>query len=363
MIPGGPLLQISSVAIVGGGIIGMSTAWRLAQAGWKVTVFDQAEIGKEASWAGAGMLAPGGEIDAPSPLATLALESCALYPGFMRELAEVSSVDIDYQQCGALELAYSAEELALLEQKAARQASLGIVSKEVPLAHVFQFWPRIRREGLAGVRFYPGDSIVNPRQVVVALGVACEKLGVTIRAGCAVKLVTVSPERVQLDHACGSEPFGAAVIAAGAWSNTIAAEGVPAFPAVEPVKGHLIGYSQPDQTCSTILRHRHTYILQRANGLLIVGASVEHAGFNRKLEAGVIEDLVQQAGRMLPHLAETTPTEAWVGFRPASEELRMGSWHSSRLHLAYGHYRNGILLAPVTARLLTAAISANFETH
>ncbi len=351
----------ASVAVVGAGIIGMSTAWRLAQSGWRVTVYDQSSIGGEASWAGAGMLSPGGEIESASQLATLAIESRRLYPEFARELEQTSGVDIDYQECGGLDLAYSTAELAALEEKAARQAALDISSKPVTPAHVAQFWPRIRREGLAGARFYPGDAIVNPRQVLAALGVACEKLGVSLKPNCAVTGAELSGDAILVHNPPALDKFDCVVIAAGAWSNSIEVSGVPPLPAVQPVKGHLIGYQQPDQTCSTILRYGHTYLLQRSNGLLVVGASVEHVGFNRDLKRDIVSSLIEQAGWVLPHLSETSHSEAWIGFRPASETLRLGSWYSPHFYLAYGHYRNGILLAPLSAQRLASEINANFE--
>ncbi len=359
----------ASIAILGGGIIGLSTAWRLAQSGWQATVYDQGAIGHEASWAGAGMLAPGGEIDSDSPLVPLALDSRRLYPGFVRELEQASGVEIDYQECGGLDLAYSSAELTALEQKAATQASLGISSKPVTASHILQFWPRIRSEGLAGGRFYPGDGIVNPRHVLAALTVACERLGVALKPNSAVTGAELSGDSVLVHSPPRLDKYDAVVISAGAWSDSIQVSGVPPLPSVEPVKGHLIGYQQPEQTCNTIVRHGHTYLLQRASGLLIVGASVEHAGFDRNLKLEMIENLAREAGLLYPHLSDTAHSEAWIGFRPASETLRLGSWYSPRFYLAYGHYRNGILLAPITAQRLASEInghfkiSANFETR
>ncbi len=133
--------------------------------------------------------------------------------------------------------------------------------------------------------------------------------------------------------------------------------GVPPIPSVEPVKGHLIGYQQPLHTCDTIIRHGHTYVIQRANGLLIVGASTERVGFNREIDAAITGSLAQKAGFLLPHLSETTPSETWIGFRPGSDEVHIGAWHSKRLYLAYGHLRNGILLTPVTAERICASIT------
>lgn len=352
-----------SVAIAGGGIIGMSIAWRLAQQGCSVTVFDKGTIGGEASWAGAGMLAPGGEIEAASPLASLSLESRRLYPSFVQELEQVSGCRIDYQECGSLDLAYSPEDLEALETRASRQAEIGITSKPVTEDQISAFWPRVRIENLAGARFYAGDGVVNPRELVAALVCACKDLGVELVENCPVTSASVETGRVVLETCRAARACHALVIAAGAWSDSIAVEGVAALPVAEPVKGHLIGYRQPEQTCSTIVRHGHTYLLQRANGLLIAGASVEHVGFNRALDSRILSELAAAAGFLLPHLQETAPSEKWIGFRPASDDLHVDTWYSERLYLAYGHYRNGILLAPLTARDLASRISANLRTR
>ncbi len=341
----------------------MSAAWRLAQSGWQVTVFDGGPYGTEASWAGAGMLSPGGEIESASPLAALAIESRQIYGAFVRELEQASGSQIDYQECGALELAYSAEELAALERKASRQEALGIASKVVSVAQVGQFWPRVRRDGLVGARFYPGDAIVNPRDLLAALRIVCEKLEASFKLNCPVTGAELSGDSIVVHTPPTLDRFDAALIAAGAWSSSIEVSGLPPLPPVKPVKGHLIGYRQPDQTCSTILRHRHTYLLQRANGMLIAGASTEDIGFNRDLQPQILEGLAEEAASLLPHLAETTRSEAWMGFRPASDGLQLGAWYSPRFYLAYGHYRNGILLAPVTAQRLVSEINANFETR
>lgn len=351
------------IAIAGGGLIGMSIAWRLAQQGWPVTIFDKGSIGGEASWAGAGMLAPGGEVEGPSALAAFSLESRRLYAPFVHEVEQASGIRIDYQECGALDVAYSPEELAALEDRAMRQADLGISSKPLTAAQIAAFWPRVRNQGLAGGRFYPEDAIVNPRELVAALKQACIKLGARLLENCPVSHAAIQADRIDMETRCGPDSCHTLVVAAGAWSDSLAVDGVPALPLASPVKGHLIGYQQPDQTCSTIIRHGPVYLLQRANGLLIAGASVEHVGFNRDIDARIVSWLSEEAGSVLPHLQETSPSEKWIGFRPESDALHVGSWHSERLYLAYGHYRNGILLAPVTARDLASQISASLRTR
>jgi glycine oxidase len=356
-----PIEQLGTVAVAGGGIIGTSIAWRLAQRGWCVTLFDKGSIGKEASWAAAGMLSPGGEIEGPSDLALLATESRRLYSGFIGELEKASGLAIDYQECGALDLAYSQPEWEALQARAARQAAIGIRSKQVPPDDVFTFWPRVRKEGLVGAFFYPDDAIVNTREEMVALAAVCRRSGVSIRQDCPVYKAVISDKEATLASCRGIEAFDAIVIAAGAWSSAIVVEGTPALPSAEPIKGHLIGYQQPEQTCHTVVRHRHGYLLQRASGLLICGASVEHVGFDREIRPEIVGSLTEQAGFLFPHLRETAPSEIWAGFRPGSEALRIGSWHSRRLYLAYGHYRNGVLLAPLTADRVASEISANLQ--
>jgi glycine oxidase len=351
-----------SIAIAGGGIIGLSTAWRLAQHGFGVTVFEQSTMGGEASWAGAGMLAPGGEMDQPSELATLAIESRRLYPAFIRELRETAGLAIDFQELGAVDLAYSADELAALEARAVRQSAIGIDSKPVLPARVSAFWPRIRTEGLAGARFYPGDGLVNPREVVIALCAVCRNLGVRLIQNCSVLQVEDRGANVLVTTNQDSQTYEAALIASGAWSSAIKVSPIP-VPGSSPVKGHLLGYQQPSQTCNTIIRHGHTYLMQRNSGFLIVGTSVEHVGFDRQIDAQVANQLAAAAGFVMPHLLETSPTETWVGFRPASDKLHLGRWQSGNLYLAYGHYRNGILLAPVTAERLATEITANLGTR
>ena len=351
----------SAIAGIGGGLIGLAVAWRLAQRGWDVTLFEKSTLANEASWAGAGMLSPGGEITGPSELATLAIESRALYGSFINELDTASGLTVDYQECGALDLAYSDEEWSRLEARVQVQSSLAITHRKLQPIQISTFWPRVRKESLAGGIFYPGDGTVNPREMTAALNIACGRSGVILKERCAVVNVGISESGALVQTQQDRYLFAAAVIAAGAWSSSMPVTGVPPIPQVEPIKGHLIGYHQPEQTCNTIVRHGPMYFLQRANGLMIAGASVERAGFDREIKPGVVADLVAKAGFVFPHLAETTPSQTWTGLRPGSDRLQLGPWHSPYLYLAYGHYRNGILLAPVTAERIADAITANLQ--
>jgi glycine oxidase len=284
-----------------------------------------------------------------------------MYSGFLRELQEDSGFRIDYRECGALDVAYSAEDLSQLESRAQHQLALGIRSKPILPGQVATFWPRIRHEGLLGGRFYPEDAIVNPRELTHALKCVCRRLWVSLCEHFRIRAIQIASGGVTFVSEYGTQGFDIGIVAAGAWSSELEVRGAPALPSAEPVKGHLIGYQQPEETCNTIVRHGPTYLLQRSNGLLIAGSSMERVGFDRDVNPLVESDLAKRAALVMPHLAETSPSESWTGFRPASNDLHIGRWHSPRLYLAYGHYRNGILLAPVTAEQIVADISANLQ--
>ncbi|MGH9695478.1 MAG: FAD-dependent oxidoreductase, partial [Bryobacteraceae bacterium] len=169
-----------TAAVIGGGIIGTTIAWRLAQRGWRVTLFEKGELGGEASWAGAGMLAPGGEVEECSPFSDLCMRSRSLYGGYVEELVRESGVAIDYRECGAIDLAYTPDDWARLQARVAMQRAIGIRSREISPDRVQTFSPYVRTDGLAGALFYPDDAIVDPREIMQALRIVCAKQGVEI---------------------------------------------------------------------------------------------------------------------------------------------------------------------------------------
>jgi glycine oxidase len=175
---------------------------------------------------------------------------------------------------------------------------------------------------------------------------------VAIREERAVANVETGASGVQLQ----GEWFEAAVIAAGAWSGAITVDGAAALPGSEPVKGHLIGFELPIGACPTIVRHQDIYLFQRGSGMVVAGASVEHVGFRRAIDESVSDDLIARIRRVLPVLEKVQPVDVWTGFRPKSDGLHVERWRDTALFLAYGHYRNGILLAATTAARVTKLI-------
>jgi glycine oxidase len=330
------------VIVVGGGIIGCSIAWRLAQKGASVAIYDAGRIGAESSWAGAGMLAPGGEVENTSNWAYRSIESLKMYPEFLKELQEESGIAADFRPCGAIEVAFSESEFAADRTRAIGQRSLGIVSEQLSREDVLARFRHMNASGLVGGFYYPGDAIVDPREVVAGLRVACEQRGVRTEEN---RRVTSLQELTGL----------AVVIAAGAWAGDID----PSLPHSFPVKGHLIGYRLRPGSVGPIIRRGHTYILQRSNGFTIAGSTTEHAGFDRSVSPSTVRALHNRAHELIPSLLISSPDESWIGFRPGADEPHVGRFGDSRIWLAYGHYRNGILLAPITAQLIADEITAS----
>src|ERR1700683_4273771 len=245
--------------VAGAGIIGLSCAWRLSRCKIPVTVFDAREAGAEASWAGAGMLAPGGEMDEASPLAEMALRGLELYPDFVESLREGSGGPIDYQQCDALERALNDHEAPELKHRAARQSAIGIRSEST------------RHKGSFAARFYPDDALVNPRDIMAALRTACLRNGVSIHEREPIIEILADGSGVRTPQA-GYRDDGV-LIAAGSWSSNLLSKF--AVPKAVPVRGHLIAYRAEAGMLGTILRHENTYLVQRDTGSLIAGASTE----------------------------------------------------------------------------------------
>jgi glycine oxidase len=331
--------------IAGAGIIGLSCAWRLSLCKIPVTVFDAGAAGSEASWAGAGMLAPGGEMEAASPLTEMALESLALYPQYVRELRETSGLPIDYRRCGAIEVALTGHEAVELEKRAARQAVLGIPSENT----VFP--------GSISARFFPDDALVNPRDVMAALRAVCLRQGVRLHEH--ERVLEILPGGSGVKTSKGRYEDDGVLICAGAWSSELAPEGLPVG---MPVRGHLISYKAEAGRLETIVRHQNTYLLQRETGSLVAGASTEHVDFDRTLDETTVQRIHSRASRLLPYLAAMEPAERWLGFRPgiAGGIPAIGRVEGTSIWTAYGHYRNGILLAPDTARRIVDSVT---QTH
>ncbi len=279
------------------------------------------------------MLAPGGEFESDSPLLRMSLRSLAIYPDFVGELRRETGFEIDYQSCGGLEVALSDSEALRFRQLAERRAALGIPSES-----------RTHRHRPAW--FYPGDATVDPRHLTRALMAACRARGVAIHENEAV--LAIEPDGGAVRTERGRYADSGVVIAAGAWSSGL----FPGLRPTRPVRGHLVSYLLPGVVVPTILRNNGTYILQRSSGLIIAGSSTEDAGFDRAIDERVVADIEARVAELLPDIGR--PAERWNGLRPGieGEGPAIGRVPATNVITAFGHYRNGILLAPETGRLV-----------
>ena len=336
------------VVVVGGGVIGLSIAWRTAGRGFDVCLVDL-EPGRGASGVAAGMLAPVTEVHyGEEELLALNLESSRRYPAFIADLEAASGVDAGYRASGTVTVARDADDLAALEELVAYQRSLGLDVERLGSRDLRRLEPGLA-PGVRGGAVVVGDHQVDPRRLVASLLVACERAGVR---WCRESARRVDGGSVALAGGESVEQGDVVVLAAGAWSGRI--EGLPAElnSAVRPVKGQILrlqGRGSPP--ISRNVRGAEAYLVPRVDGEVVVGATVEERGFDATVTGGAVHDLLRAAIELVPDVAELALVETAAGLRPGTPDNApmIGPTSSDGLVVATGHYRNGILLAPVTA--------------
>jgi glycine oxidase len=337
------------VIVVGAGVIGLAVAWRAAGAGLHVTTVDEAP-GRGASWAAAGMLAPVTEVHyGEEDLLRLNLAAAERYPDFVADLESASGLDPGYRACGMVAVARDADDNASLGDLFAFQRELGLKVQRLTGREVRELEPGLA-PGVRGGVLVEGDHQVDSRALVVALLEACRRAGVAHKASRVVALR--GPGRVELADGDILEA-DAVVLCAGCWSNEIAGLPRGALPPVRPVKGqllHLRGPATPALLGRSV-RGLDVYIVPRRDGRVAVGATVEELGFDARATAGGVLGLLRAAYELLPGITELELTEIAVGLRPGSPDNApiIGPSSCDGVVVAAGHYRNGILLTPVTA--------------
>jgi glycine oxidase len=354
--------QCPKTVVIGAGVVGLGIAWRLAQAGCAVTVYDRGEAGHGASWAAAGMLAAAVETEpGEEDLLALALESQRLWPGFTRELEAASGLCIQYRSEGTLVVALNRDDAAQLRHTYEFQKGLGLDLAWLDAAETREREPHLK-PGVAGAVWSPNDHQVENRLLGRALAQAATRAGVALVEHCPVKEIVLSGGRATgILTERGHQPADIVVLAAGAWSREVA--GVPAahLPPVRPIKGQMLALRMCP--ASPLVRHvlwlpHGLYLVPREDGRLIVGATVEERGFDPHLTAGGLLALIEGAWRAIPAIEELPVAETWVGFRPGSRDdmPMLGPSGIEGLVVATGHHRNGILLTPVTAAVVSEFI-------
>jgi glycine oxidase len=343
----------TDVVVVGGGVIGLAVAWRAAGAGMTVTVVDQTP-GQGASWAAAGMLAPVTEVHyGERPLLDLNLAAADRWPAFAAEVEEASGHPVGYRPGGTLAVARDADDNAALEDLYQFQLRCGLRVERLRSRECRQLEPGLA-PGIRGGVLAAGDHQVDNRALVEALLIACRRSGVRLLEGRVAELAVEGDRVTGVVLADGERlPAGKVVLAAGCWSGRLGGLAAEALPPVRPVKGQLLYLRGPagEPLCSHNVRGLEVYVVPRGDGRVVVGATVEEQGFDTRVTAGAVHDLLRAALELLPDVAELELLETVVGLRPGSPDNApmLGPAGPEGLVVATGHYRNGILLTPVTA--------------
>jgi len=345
----------ADAVIIGAGAIGCSIAYQLAKEKIKVAVVDKGEIGREASWASAGILSHASS--GTSPYARLCRASREMFPALSEELRQIAGMDVEYRESGGLYPFFTEKESVELDGYFQAESSRGIAVEKLDSKELKERERAISPEAL-GALYWHGDGQIRSPRYVRALAAGAEHLGATfvlgrpvagfLRAGGRVTGVSASGETISA---------GITIIAAGAWSGQVGS--LLGYPLdVGPAKGQIVLLETPPSFIRHVIHAGEFYIVPRRDGRIIVGATVELAGFDKRPTAEGVRLLLEQALRVIPALAEHSFVTAWAGLRPYREGgLAIGPIPGVEgVYVATGHHRNGILLSPVTGKLIKELI-------
>jgi glycine oxidase len=340
------------VAIAGAGMIGSAIALELARAGLRVGLFDKQEPGREASWASAGILSPAPENPGMIPMVPIGIASMELYPEFIGNVEEISGHDTGYRRKGTVEAFFSRDAREELSTLVALHHGLGLKAEAMSADDAREMEPALSEEIAAAV-LRPGEGSVDNRALTAAVLEAAKRSGAEIFADAAARAIRREGTRCTgfvLQNETVEAKF--AIVAAGSFSAEI--EGLAAYAPVSPVKGQIMALRPSDAKIEHMLWSENIYLVPRNDGRIIAGATMERVGFEKHMTAGGLEKLLAGAIELAPCLAGARIEEIWAGLRPGSPDHLpiLGPTDIDGLLIATGHFRSGIVLAPITARLI-----------
>jgi glycine oxidase len=340
------------VAIAGGGVIGSAIALELARAGLRVGIFDRQQLGQEASWASAGILSPAPENPGMLAMVPLGKASMALYPEFVAAVEEISGKSTGFRPKGTLEALFSRDAKEELSTIIALHHGLGLQAEPLRAADARELEPALSEEVAVAV-LRPEEASVDNRLLTAAILEAAQRSGAEISAGNGAKGIwregnrcaglLLQNERVEAKWT---------IIAAGCFSGAV--EGIAPYAPVRPAKGQMVALRGDELKIERVLWSEKIYLVPRNDGRIVAGATVEYAGFDKRVTAGGIDKILAAAIELAPGLANARIEETWAGLRPDSPDHLpiLGPTDIDGLLMATGHFRSGILLTPITARLL-----------
>jgi glycine oxidase len=345
-------MKTFDVAIAGAGLIGGSIAWGLASAGLRVGLFDKGDPGQEASWAGAGILSPAPESPAMIPLVALGKASIGLYRDFVAQVEADSGLPAGFRPKGTLQALFSRDAGRELSTVVALHHGLGLRAEAISAEEARDLEPALSAEVEAAI-LRPDEASVDNRALTRATLEAARRRGVEILAGTPVSGVLRERGRIvglSINRERVSAKF--TVIASGCFSANIS--GVEMYAPVRPAKGQMIALRGDGLIIERVLWSEKVYLVPRNDGRILAGATVEYVGFDKQVTAGGLDRILQPAIELAPEMANARVEESWAGLRPDSPDHLpiLGPTDLDGLLMATGHFRSGILLTPITARLM-----------
>jgi len=345
------------VVIVGGGVIGCAIAYYLAQVGARVAVLERGEVGGEASGAAAGILAALDEALEPGPLLSLCLASLGLYPSLANQLRDETGIDIEYLRSGILRVALTDEDAGWLRDLLDRQRAQGLLEWVEPEV-LGRLEPRLA--AARGGVYFPHLHQVNAHRLTQALAQAAVGRGAVLRQGVAATGFLATGSRVTgLRTSEGRMAADHVVLAAGSWTAALGRQLGVSLP-VRPVRGQMLAFPNFTPPLRHILWGENGYLVPKANGFLFAGATVEEVGFRKRTTVRALAGLRRMAKTLVPSLAYAEVASSWAGLRPGSPDGLpllgpLPGWQGASV--ASGHFRKGILLAPITGRLMAQLVT------
>lgn len=355
------MIPSTEFAIIGAGVAGLSIGWRLAKSGVQVTIFERDTAGQGASRAAAGMLAPSSEVAfEEDALLHLGLKSLALYPDFVAELEQDSGLSVDYRDEGTLLIGLDADDATALDHTHDYRVKCGLSAEKLDAQQAHELEPGLI-PSLQSALYIGSDHQVDPLRLTQALAEAFKRAGGQLIEHCAVESIDCEGDKIRALHTAAGERVACEniMIAAGAWTRSIA--GIPPgiLPKVRPVRGQMLSVALGEPAlCRHVIRAPDAYLVPKSDGRLLIGGTMEERGFNPSPTAGGIFELLRGAWETMPGIYDQDLLDIWTGFRPVSIDNLpvLGPTPVDGLWLAAGHGRNGILLAPITALRLAEAI-------
>jgi glycine oxidase len=340
------------VAIIGGGVIGCSIAFELAAEKRSVVVLDRQQPGREASWAAAGMLSPGPDSPEALPVTPLARESFRLYPEFVAAIEEASGKSTGFVREGTIEVFPGPHGEDQRDKMAAEYRRLGLAMEPISFEAARKLEESLGPAARIAA-WLADESVLDPRMLMDALLEAGRRRGVEFRSECAVSSVMVEGHRCVGLVAGGGKILAKHVVgAAGCFSGRI--DWLARYAPTRPVRGQMLALRPDGFRLGRVVRSEKGYLVPRRDGRIIAGSTLENAGFEKHVTPGGVEQILDGVLELVPGLANAEIVETWAGLRPGTPDNLpiLGPTDIEGFLVATGHHRNGILLAPVTAKLL-----------